>query len=186
MYTSMIALVVVLFFAATGLSMNHPEWTFGTDTTTETIEGTFPFPTTMLADDGVATSVDYLSISEYLRSNHDVSGTVDSFGATNGRATILYRNPGYSADVGVDLDAGTFDLTVTQEGWVSVMNDMHKGQDTGDAWRWVIDVTAVFLVVISLTGLIMQFFLKKRRRSAFVAVGVGVALAGGLMAFALG
>ncbi len=30
-YTSMIALLVVLFFAVTGLTLNHPEWTFGSD-----------------------------------------------------------------------------------------------------------------------------------------------------------
>jgi hypothetical protein len=175
-YTSMIALVVVLFFAATGLTLNHPGWTFGDDPTTTTTSGTFPFATELVADDGTAAGVDFLSIAEYVRDDYGVVGSVDSFDETNGQGSIAFVNPGYRADLLFDVATGTFDLTVEQEGWVAVVNDLHKGRSTGGAWKWLIDVSAGFLIVVSVTGLVMQFFLKKRRRSAFVAAGAGLAV----------
>jgi hypothetical protein len=180
-YSSMLALLLMLFFGITGITLNHPSWTFGDETEVITTTGTLPFETTF--DDG---TTDYLTISEYVRDEHGVGGQVDSFTTTNGEASIAYRNAGYGADLFVDIDDATYELTVEQQGWVGVMNDLHKGRDTTTLWKWVIDISAAFLVVISLTGLTMQFFLRKRRRSALLAVGGGAVLMLALMAFTLG
>jgi hypothetical protein len=40
----------------------------------------------------------------------------------------------------------------------------------------VIDIIAILLIIISLSGLLLQFFLRKRRRSAYVTAGVGAVL----------
>lgn len=170
-YASMIALVVVLFFGLTGITLNHPDWTFGDDVDVTTDSGELPFAAA--SDDG---TVDFLAISEYIRDEYGVTADVDSYSETNGQASIAYKNAGYAADVFVDVEAGTYDVTIEQQGWVAVMNDLHKGRDTGSAWRWVIDLSAGFLVVVSLTGLLMQFFLRKRRRSALVSAAVGGAV----------
>ena len=169
-YTSMFALLIVLFFGLTGITLNHPQWTFGDDVATTTATGTLPFAATLA--DG---SVDYLSISEFVRDEYGVHGSVDSFDTTNGEASIAFKNAGYAADVFVDVETGEYELTVEQQGWVAVLNDLHKGRGTGTGWKWVIDVAAGFLVLISVTGLVMQFFLRKRRRSAFISVGLGAA-----------
>ncbi|MCB0993771.1 MAG: PepSY-associated TM helix domain-containing protein [Acidimicrobiales bacterium] len=174
-YSSMIALLVVLFFALTGITLNHPQWTFGDDARTDTYSGVFPFDPVR---DG---AVDFLSMAEYVRSEYDVTGTVDSFEATSGQGSIAFKNPGYAADLFFDVGTGEYELTVEQQGFVAVMNDLHKGRDTSPLWRWVIDLSALFLVAISITGLTMQFFLSKRRRSAFISVGVGAVLIVALM-----
>lgn len=184
-YTSMIALLAVLFFAGTGILLNHPSWTFGSETVTETIQGTFPFSTDLVGDDGVVQGVDFLSISEYVRSEHAVIGEVDFFGTTANQGSIAYRNPGYSADLFFDLDDASYELRVEQQGWVAAVSDLHQGSETGSAWRLLIDITAGFLVLISVTGLVMQFFLKKRRRSALAMVAVGVVVSAALMYNAL-
>ncbi len=170
-YASMVAFVIVLFFGITGITLNHPEWTFGDDVETTTTTGDLPVATTLA--DG---SVNYLAISEYVRESYGVTGHVDSFDVTNGEGSIAYKNPGYAADVFFDVDTGEFTLTVAQQGWVAVANDLHKGRDAGTAWKWVIDIAAGFLVVISLTGLTMQFFLRKRRRSALISAAAGCAV----------
>jgi len=167
-YSSMIAFLLIFFFGITGITLNHPTWTFGSDLQMSTVEGQLPFSPTF-ADN----TADYLTISEFARSELGVSGSVDSFETTNDTIGITYRNPGYGADLFVDAVDGTYQLTVEQQGWVAVLNDLHKGRDTGSTWSWVIDVSAAFLVVVSLTGLLMQFFLRRRRRSAFISVAVG-------------
>jgi uncharacterized protein len=169
-YTSMVALLIVLFFGVTGITLNHPTWTFGDHASHEAVTGVFPFE--VLADDG---SVDFLRVAEFVRSEHDVRGTVDSFDAAGGEGWINFKNAGYSAGVVFDIEDGSYDLTVDQQGLLAVMNDLHKGRDTGSSWRWVIDVSAGFLVAISLTGLVLQLVLKKRRTAALASALVGAA-----------
>jgi len=170
-YCSMIALLVVLFFGITGITLNHPTWTFGDELQTSTFNGTLPFaPTT--AEGGA----NFLQASEFVRDTYGVKGTVDSFDVVNGKASVVYKDPGYAADLFFDVGSGAFDLTIEQQGWVAVLNDLHKGRDTGNSWRWVIDISAGFLVVISITGLVMQVLMRKRRRSALIAAAVGTVL----------
>lgn len=183
-YTSMVALLVVLFFAGTGILLNHPEWAFGSESTSSTVDGTFPFPTELVGDDGAAQGPDFLTISEYVRSEHGVIGEVAFFGSTGAEGSVAYRNPGYSADLFFSVDDGTYELEVVQQGWVAKLSDLHKGSESGSSWGLLIDATAVFLILIALTGLVMQVFLKKRRRSAFLTVGAGVAVTAVLMVIA--
>ncbi len=167
-YTSMVALLVVLFFGISGITLNHPTWTFGDNVNTRKETGTLPIPTQRA--DG---SVDFLSVSEYVRDEFGVNGHVSSFDVVNDEGSISYRNAGYSADLFFQVGSRAFELTIEEQGWVGVMNDLHKGRDAGSRWSWVIDVAAVFLVVIALTGLVMQLFLRKRRRSALIGAAAG-------------
>ena len=54
-----------------------------------------------------------------------------------------------------------------------MINDLHKGRDTGAAWSIVIDVSAVLMILASLTGLILLFYIKRRRTSGLVTAIVG-------------
>ena len=166
-YTSMISLMLVLFFGISGITLNHPTWTFGDELNTTTVKGTFPFE---LDETG---NVDFLQISEYVRTEHGITADVADYRADAASGLVSYRGPGYSADVIFDTADSTYEITTDQQGWVGVMNDLHKGRDTTGSWKWVIDVSAGLLVLVSVTGLVMQFFLAKRRRSALIIAGVG-------------
>ena len=43
----------------------------------------------------------------------------------------------------------TYELTESRHGLVAIANDLHKGRDTGDIWKWLIDVSALLLTVES-------------------------------------
>ena len=60
----------------------------------------------------------------------------------------------------IDRKAGRYDLTETHHGFVAVM---HKGRDTGKAWSALINASAIAPAVISLTGLVLLLYLKRRR-----------------------
>jgi uncharacterized protein len=177
-YTSMIALLLVLFFGLTGITLNHPSWTFGASPTVSTQTGSLPFA---VIKDG---RVDFLSIAEFARSQYSVKGALANYEATTTDGVMAFKKPGYSADLLFKTD-GTYALNVEQQGFVAVMNDLHKGRDATSSWAWVIDVAAVFLVFIALTGLVMQMFLRKRRRSAFTTAGVGCVITVVLIWFTL-
>ncbi|MGA9596295.1 MAG: PepSY-associated TM helix domain-containing protein, partial [Acidimicrobiia bacterium] len=76
----------------------------------------------------------------------------------------------------LDLTTQSYQLTVEQQGWVGVLNDLHKGRDTVSSWNWLVDVSGIFLVVISVTGLALQLLIRKRRRSALVVAGIGTVI----------
>lgn len=164
----MFSLLVMLFFGVTGITLNHPDWVFGGDVVETTASGVLP------AESGVGDEVEFLAISEFVRRQHGVGGEVVDFGiGDDGRGSISYRGPGYTADLFFDAGTGAYDLSVSEDGFVGTMNALHQGRDSGSLWRLIIDISGVLLVVIALTGLGIQLFMKKRRFSALAWSAVG-------------
>lgn len=167
-YSSMIALTIVLFFGVTGLTLNHPTWTFGDDVNTVEINGNLPF-SPLLADG----KIDFLKISEFARNELGANGAVESYEFTGSTGSISYKRSGYTGDLTFDTSQLSYSWVAEQYGWVAVINDLHKGRHSGTTWRWLIDISAIFLVLISLTGLLMQFYLRRRKMSALTTAFVG-------------
>jgi uncharacterized protein len=166
-YTSMFCLLTVLFFSVTGLTLNHPTWTLGGSTSTESATGTFP------DDIALAPEVDWLDVAEYLRAEHGLRGQVAEYDATATDGSISFKGPGFGADAFFDVEDRSYELTVESQSPLGFFNDLHKGRDSATSWRWLIDLSAIFLVVISATGIGLQLFLKARRRSAVVTAIAG-------------
>lgn len=179
-YSSMIALVVVLFFSLTGLTLNHPEWTFGIDPVVETLTGFLPGDA--VDENG---TVEFLVVSDYLRNQDGIGGDVSDYGITGTDGYISYRGPGYKADAFFDTTTGSYEVHVEEQGVIAVLNDLHKGRDTTSSWNWLIDGSAAFLIAISLTGLGLQLLLSKRRKPALILAGLGTVVAVGLMMVAI-
>lgn len=166
-YTSMAALLVVLFFGVTGITLNHPDWTLGFETSTSKVSGALP-PGSVNANG----QPQFLVISEHIRKEQNVRGTVTEFGTTPSGGFISYRGPGYSADATFDTATGTYAANVEQQGLIGIANDLHKGRNTTGSWGWLIDISGLLLVVIALSGLTLQLVLRRRRRSTLIAAAV--------------
>ena len=171
-YTSMVSLLAVLFFAATGVTLNHPDWLAAERT--EESSGTLP------AAWKTEKGIDWLVVAEHLRASHHVRGAVAVRTEDDREAALTFRAPGYSADAYVDVRKGSYRLTVSYQGAIGMVNDLHRGRDAGRAWAWLIDVAGVFLVLLSLTGLGLLFYLRKVRLSGLVTLAAGAALVIGL------
>jgi len=89
---------------------------------------------------------------------------------------VSFKGPGYSADAFIDRESGRYRLSESYHGFVAVINDLHKGRDTGAVWSVVIDVSAVLMTAISLTGLVLLFYLKLRRVTGVIVALVGTAI----------
>ena len=86
---------------------------------------------------------------------------------------VTFKGPGYAADALVDRKTGRYELTQSFHGLVAIANDLHKGRDTGPAWSLLIDVSAVVVTLISVTGLVLLFYLKMRRVPGVVVAVIG-------------
>ena len=179
-YASMIAFVVILFFGVTGILLNHPTWLFGDEVTVTELDGTLP--DTVFAADG---GVEFLAVSQFVRDEHGVVGSVTNFDQVGNEGSINYTGSGYGATVRFDVETLGYEVTVREEGFVNAMRDLHTGSDTGSVWSLVIDASAVFLVFVAVTGLGIQLFLRKRRRRALSWLAAGSALTAALIWFAM-
>src|SRR5687768_13729034 len=54
---------------------------------------------------------------------------------------------GGDAWLSIDLASGDVEYERTDRGWISYLNDLHKGRNTGLAWSWFLDIFAVACLV---------------------------------------
>jgi len=168
----MISFALVFFFAVTGITLNHAD-KFAGQLRTDQRKGRLDTAWTAGKD---TTRIDRLRIVEELRRTNDIKGYLNDFRIDDEQISIAFKGPGYAADAFINRSTGTYDLTITRTGLVGVINDLHKGRDTGPGWSVFIDVSAILLAVVSLTGLLLLLFLKKRRSSGLLVAAAGLLL----------
>lgn len=84
--------------------------------------------------------------------------------------------PGGDAWVTIDRTSGHMTAEITDRGWISYLNDLHKGRNSGDAWFWFIDLFAAACIIFTLTGLLLLQLHARNRRSTWPLVGIGLAV----------
>lgn len=186
-YLSMFGLAAVLFFSVTGITLNHPDWFYEDAAsrleTRGQVDRTWLHRSVPALPAGEEPDPDRevarLEVVEHLRSTHGIRGALADFKVDDAECIVTFKGPGYAADAFIDRQSGRYQLSESYHGLVAVLNDLHKGRDTGMAWSLLIDVSAVLMTVISLTGLVLLFYLKRRRVPGMVvaAVGAGLVLA---------
>ena len=158
---------ILFFFALTGLTLNHVDW-FANQQRTAQAKGNI--------NKAWTNPVQKLEIVEQLRKSHAIKAALGDFRIDDSQCSISFKGPGYSADISLDRATGQYELTETRNGWGAVINDLHNGRDSGPAWSLMIDLSAILMTLVSITGMALIFFLPKRRTSGLVALAVGAAI----------
>lgn len=84
--------------------------------------------------------------------------------------------PGGDAWVAIDRASGAVTAEVTDRGWISYLNDLHKGRNSGAAWSLFIDVFAGACLIFALTGLLLLQLHAAKRRSTWPLVASGLVI----------
>jgi len=168
-YLSMFSFAALLFFAITGITLNHPGWTSG-QAQLKKLTGKLN-PAWVTSPDTAL--VAKLEIVEYFRSTYNVRARVTDFRIEETECSLSFKGPGYNADAFIDRSTGEYEVTITTSGSIAVLNDLHKGRDAGATWAAAIDIAAILMVLVSLTGFLMIFFLKKKRFAGLVLSALG-------------
>jgi hypothetical protein len=171
-YLSMLSFALLLFFAATGFTLNHAEW-FDSGRRPSVYHGTLNAALVNSPEPG---DVKKDELVNYFRRTYRTRGALSDFHVDGDQCEVLFKGPGYEADATIDRQTGKYDLTVSPFSLVALLNDLHKGRDAGRKWSAVIDFSAMLMTLVSLTGLTLIFFLQKRRISGLVLVAVGALL----------
>lgn len=168
----MVSFTILLFFAVTGITLNHQDKFTGqvkATTFKSTVKPEWVNPP-------AGKEVAKLEIVEQLRKDHNIKAALSDFRIDDDQLSVSFKGPGYAADAFIDRKTNKYEMNESRLGIVAVVNDLHKGRDTGSVWSGVIDASAILMTLVSLTGLVLIFFLQKKLLSGLVALGIGTIL----------
>ena len=102
----------------------------------------------------------------------DVAGREGEWSADE--VYVALARPGGDAWISIDRETGAVEHEKTTRGAISLLNDLHKGRNTGRAWSWFIDIFAAACVIFTVTGLILLQFHARARPLTWPLVGLGL------------
>lgn len=172
-----VSLTAMLLFSITGLTLNHaatiaaePKVTQSTGVLPQALLKTLPQP-----GDGAAPLPAPVASAIAKAVPLNPAGFAADW-SDDGEVYVAMPGPGRDAWVSIDRNSGAISAEKTERGWISYINDLHKGRNTGSAWFWFIDVFAVACLVFTLTGLVLLQLHAKNRRLTWPLVGLSVAI----------
>lgn len=183
-YFSAFAFLALIFFAATGILLNHPPDPDKANARAPPVPKTLklsPDELKQLGDDKTAPA----ELARIVGRHEHLIGAF-SDGQVSGR-DLFVRLQGVrgTSDLVAHLDTGEVEVTVEPAGAVAVLNDLHRGERAGPAWRFAIDVIAVTLIAMSTLGYLIFLTLRFRLTTALVLTGVSAVLLVGLFMLAV-
>jgi hypothetical protein len=165
LYLSLFGFATILFFAVTGLTLNHAAW-FESGGERER-EQQLEVPRDLLDPPEEA------ALAGWLHTNAGVHGEVYDFSADEEHVSIVLKGPGYAVDAEVDVARASVSVRERQLNSWAILDDLHKGRDSGAVWSWVIDVSAVLMALSAATGLWLLLYIQRRRNPGLVVTLVG-------------
>jgi hypothetical protein len=174
--SSAICLIGMLLFAITGITLNHAAQ-IKAKPEIVTLEAEVPsniIKAITIPSDEKAVLPEILI--DWLAQAQDISVSNQLAEWSEDEIYLSLPRPGGDAWLSIDLNSGDLTYEVTDRGWISYFNDLHKGRNTGVAWSWFIDVFSVLCIIFCVTGLILLKRYAKGRPATWPMVGLGVVL----------
>ena len=170
-----ICLIGMLLFAVTGITLNHAGHIEARPTVSERIA---TMPQTLLDQikvlpakgKGVMSDTVVKWVSDAVRV--DIRGREAEFSPNE--IYVALPRPGGDAWLSFDRQSGETRYELTERGWISYLNDLHKGRNTGFVWFLFLDAFAVACIVFCITGLVLLQLLSHARPSTWPLVGLGL------------
>lgn len=173
-YLAMSFLALLLFFCITGITLNHTDW-FSDDEKRQTVE--LMLPQTMVEQlshsevPDTAMLVRFIEEKTRLTKPRSIDISLDL-----GEISFDYPLPAAYAFATYFIGSNELEIEHKPGSAIMLLNDLHKGRHSGDAWSLVIDISAIAIALFSVTGLIILFQHQKRKYKGLMAAFVGLSL----------
>lgn len=161
-YVSMALLSLMIFFSITGITLNHPQWFAEQEAEVKEVE--LIIAQNLLSLESQGSLIDFLASERYIKGNKLSIEREDE------ELFISDKGPGRYLSLTIDLASGEAFIEATDYGYWALLNDLHKGRNSGDFWRFIIDLSAALMILFSLTGFILA--LAQRRMSKTVSLSI--------------
>ncbi len=172
-YLSAFAFLALIFFAVTGLLLNHPEWTpsRGERPATES-------QVTLNAADlaaARATADPARALAAAVGRRTPLLGEFQSGEIVDDEAMLRLEGVKGASDLVIDMATGETQVTVTRARLVDTLNELHRGKNAGAVWKAVIDLSAVVILALSVIGYALFFSLRFRLRTSLILTAASLA-----------
>ena len=182
--SSAVSLIGLLLFAITGFTLNHAAEIEASPVVSES-QGQLPaslLPLIAPDDEPDAKKPLPPKVADWVAKTFSVKATGEAEWSA-GEVYLALPRPGGDGWVTIDRDSGAAQAEDTNRGWISYLNDLHKGRNSGDAWKLFIDVFVVACIVFSVTGLFLLQLHAAKRRSTWPIVGMGLVIPAAIALF---
>jgi len=176
--SSALCLLAMVLFAATGITLNHAAQIEAKPVITR-YQGVLPGPLAAqlrayaAGHDGAKEALP-AAAEQWLRERWQVQAGGRSAEWAADEIYLALPKAGGDAWVRIDTASGAIEFENTDRGWISWLNDVHKGRNTGPAWNWFMDIFAGACLVFCLTGLLILKFHAANRPFTWPMVGLGI------------
>jgi len=164
-YLSALAFLALIFFAGTGILLNHPGLLQGE--APAAMETAF----TLSADEisAVRAATEPGRKLAQIAGNHaELAGAYRAGDLAGDDLYVNLQGVRGRSDVTGNLATGDVTVHVEKADAVGIANELHRGEHAGDAWRLLIDAIAIVLMAMSVIGLVLFFSLRFRLKTALV------------------
>lgn len=177
--SSAICLMAMLLFSFTGLTLNNAALIGATPEVTR-LKASLPAPLRpqfqQWAEEHADAKVPLPSeIADWTNSVFPVDVRGKRAEWTEDDAYVALPRPGGDAWLRIAVDGGA-EYERTDRGWISWLNDMHKGRNTGAVWSWFIDIFSIACVIFCITGFLIMKYHAANRPSTWPVIGFGIVL----------
>lgn len=171
-YLSSALLGLLVFFCFTGILLNHLDWFEG--------EGSHAVERDTLPADIIETyrrdpkqSISELEkfIAERWKLRHPRKVDLDF---EMGEIMFDFPMPAGYAMVSFYMEEGTVALERQNGTMLALLNDLHKGRHTGFHWSLVIDGSAILIILLSVTGLVILLQTVRMRLPGLILAFLGL------------
>jgi uncharacterized protein len=169
-YISMFGLQAILFFSLTGFMLNHSDWFGSSEPTKRTREASIPAAMIQTPNE--------LTIVEHLRKYWGATGELNSFDTQDDELRVVFKSPARRFEAVINRPDGHMQLNSESYGFFGRVMELHRGEDAGPVWSFLIDTTAVVLILTSLTGLTLWLLIAKWRNLGLLCLGSCLAIGG--------
>jgi len=182
-YISMALLLVVLFFSVTGITLNRPELFEASKPNIQSHNLTLPSHLFSIQNDRLEPNA--AAFQSFLVEQAGVSGKpsgldvyaeIEDGELVVGEVSMDFKGPGYNASVFADVVMQTVEVETTDNGVIALLNDLHKGRNSGEVWKWFIDITALLMIFFVITGVCLLLPKKKTLNTSIKWMLFGSAL----------
>lgn len=173
-YLSAFAFLALIFFAATGLILNHPEWV-PTRPDPRPVERTITLtPAELAAAKSAPDPSKALAVAAARQIK--LRGAFQSGEVLDDEAQIRLEGVTGSSDILVDLKSGKAEVSLARTDLVTTLNELHRGKNAGAVWKAIIDASAILVLALSLIGYVLFFSLRFRLRTSLILTGASLAV----------
>lgn len=179
-YLSTFLFSLLVLFAATGITLNHRWYDSKSNIESRSSHSISQSQLTQWSlemDEKTESSSwnpDLTKITEYISHQFGLPLASDIEIDREYREILLnYKVPAGYATVTIAGSEKQIILEKEKGSFFGVINDLHKGRYSGISWSWLIDISAILMIIFSVTGLIILFQGKKYKKIGIISFCMG-------------